>query len=168
MTGGEAALLLIAIGIAASLVCVLRPPERLLRRMGVPIEPTGEERRAAEGRAKMLLRQMLDPEEYEHLIKRGWLEVPSPSIPGRVYRVPYVQGMVEVVEDGISTMRLCVVPLRWVPDPDVVLIHKLMIEGDEARYLRVANRFPAGAARLHVPAWVERGTLPRGDGPAVD
>ena len=168
MTGGEAALLLIAIGIAAGLVCVLRPPERLLRRMGVPIEPTGEERRAAEGRAKTLLRQMLDPEEYERLIKRGWLEVPSPSIPGRVYRVPYVQGMVEVVEDGISTMRLCVVPLRWVPDPDVVLIHKLMIEGDEARYLRVANRFPAGAARLHVPAWVERGTLPRGDGPAAD
>lgn len=157
MSGGEAALLLIAVFVAAGLVCVLRPPERLLRRLGVPIEPTGEERRVAEQRAKVLLRQLLGAEEYESLIRRGWLEVPSPSIAGRIYRVPYFQGMVEVIEGGISTMRLCVVPLRWVPDPDVVIIHKLMIEGDEARYLRVANRFPAGSARLNVPTWWETG-----------
>ena len=155
MNGGEAALLLIAVFVAAVLLCVLRPSERLLRRLGVPIEPTGEERRAAEQRAKALLRQILGDDEYERLVKRGYLEVASPSIKGRVYRIPYFQGMVEVLEGGVSTMRLCVVPLRWVPDPDVVLIHKLMIEGDEARYLRVANRFPAGSSRLSVPIWWE-------------
>lgn len=155
MNGGEAALLLIAVFVAVVLLCVLRPPERLLRRLGVPIEPTGEERRLAEQRAKALLRQILGAEEYDRLLKRGYLEISSPSFNGRVYRIPYFQGMVEVLENGISTMRLCVVPLRWVPDPDVVLIHKLMIEGDEARYLRAANRFPAGASRLSVPIWWE-------------
>ncbi|HET8629663.1 MAG TPA: hypothetical protein VFL91_19770 [Thermomicrobiales bacterium] len=151
MSGGEAALLLLAAFVAACLICVLRPPEHLLRRLGIPIEPTGEERRVAEQRAKALLRQILGADDYERLLKRGYLEIPSPSIAGRVYRVPYFQGMVEVIEGGVSTMRLCVVPLRWVPDPDVVLMHKLMIEGDEARYIRVANRFPAGYSRLVVP-----------------
>jgi hypothetical protein len=157
ITGGEATLLLIAAFVAAGLACVLRPPERLLRRLGVPIEPTGEERRVAEGRAKVLLRQLVGEAEYERLVKRGYLEITSPSIPGRIYRVPYFQGMVDVIEDGVSTMRLCVVPTRWVPDPDVVIIHKLLIEGDEARYLRVANRFPAGSSRLIVPPWWETG-----------
>src|SRR6478672_7923038 len=141
MSGGEASLLLIAVFVAAGLACVLRPPERLLRRLGVPIEPTGEERRTAEQRARGLLRQMLGATEYDWLVKRGYLDIASPSIPSRLYRVPYFQGMVEVIEDGISTMRLCVVPTRWVPDPDVVIMHKLLIEGDEARYLRIANRF---------------------------
>ena len=150
--GGGAALLLLAAIVAVILVCLLHPPERLLRGLGIPIEPTGEERRLAEQRAKAMLRQLLGVDEYESLVKRGYLDVRSPSIAGRVYRIPYVQGMVEVIEAGVSTMRLCVVPLRWVPDPDVVLIHKLMIEGDEARYLRVANRFPTGYSRLIVPA----------------
>jgi hypothetical protein len=154
---GEAALLFIALIVAVGLVCVLRPPEQVLRRLGVPIEPTGEERRAAEQRARLLLRQVLGPEEHEGLVRRGYLEVPSPTIGGRVYRIPHVQGMVEVVEGGVATMRLCVVPLRWVPDPDIVLIHKLMIEGDEARYLCVANRFPAGSSRLTAPAWRDTG-----------
>jgi|SRR5436305_14473566 len=157
MIGGETALLLLAAFVAACLVCVLRPPERLLRRLGVPIEPSGEERCLAEQRARALLRQVLGGEEYESLVRRGYLEVPSPSIAGRIYRVPYFQGMVEVVEGGVSTMRLCVVPLRWVPDPDIVLMHKLMIEGDEARYIRVANRFPAGSSRLAAPDWWEPG-----------
>ena len=55
----EIILILIAIFVAAGLFCVVRPPERLLRRLGVPIEPTREERQVAEGRARVLLRQLL-------------------------------------------------------------------------------------------------------------
>ena len=157
MDGGEALLLLLAAFAASWLVCLVRPPERLLRWLGVPVEPIGIERRLAEQRARALLMRMLGPEAYEGLVKRGYLDVPSPSIAGRVYRVPYCQGMVEVIDAGIPTMRLCVVPLRWVPDPDIVLMHKLMIEGDEARYIRVANRFPPGSARLPLPDWWEPG-----------
>lgn len=156
--GGEAALLLIALLVTTGLACVLRPPEQLLRllgRLGIPIEPTGEERRAAEARARDLLRRQLGDAEYERLVKRGYLEIASPTIPGRTYRVPYFQGVVDVIEDGVLTMRLCVVPTRWVPDPDIVIMHKLLIEGDEGRYLRIANRFPAGSARLIIPPWLE-------------
>jgi hypothetical protein len=63
--------------------------------------------------------------------------------------------MVNVIEEGVATMQLCVVPTRWVPDPDIVIIHKLLIEGDEARYLRLANRFPAGVSRPIMPTWWE-------------
>jgi len=100
MSGGEASLLLIAVFVAAGLACVLRPPDRLLRRLGVPIEPTGEERRTAEQRARGLLRQMLGATEYDRLVKRGYLDIASPSIPSRLYRVPYFQGMVEVIAQG--------------------------------------------------------------------
>lgn len=155
ISGSEATLILLAIVVAIGLFLVFRPPERLLQRLGVPVEPTKEERLLAESRAKLLLRQLLGAEEYERVARRGYLEVPSPSIPDRLYRVPYFQGMVDVIEGGVATMRLCVVPARWVPDADVVIMHKLLIEGDEARYLRVANRFPAGSARLIVPPWWE-------------
>ncbi len=155
ISGSEATLILLAIVVAIGLFLIFRPPERLLQRLGVPVEPTKEERLLAESRAKLLLRQLLGAEEYERVARRGYLEVPSPSIPDRLYRVPYFQGMVDVIEGGVATMRLCVVPARWVPDADVVIMHKLLIEGDEARYLRVANRFPAGSARLIVPPWWE-------------
>ena len=162
ITGGEATLLLIAAFVVIGLGCVLRPPERLLRvpeqllrRLGVQFEPTGEERQAAEQRARALLRGMIGDDEFERLTRRGYLDVPSTLVPGRIYRVPYFQGMVNVIEGGVATMQLCVVPTRWVPDPEIVIIHKLLIEGDEARYLRLANRFPAGVSRLVMPTWWE-------------
>lgn len=155
MSGGEATLLLIAAFVVVGLACVLRPPERLLRRLGIPLEPTGAERHEAEQRARVLLRQLIGDAEFERLTKRGYLDVPSALVPGRIYRIPYFQGMVNVIEGGIATMQLCVLPTRWVPEPDVVIIHKLMIEGDEARYLRLANRFPAGSSRLMTPSWWE-------------
>jgi len=38
-------------------------------------------------------------------------------------------------------MRLCVGPVDPLPDADVVLIHKLMIEANEDEYLKAANVF---------------------------
>lgn len=153
MSGGEALLLLIAAFVAAGLACVLVPPEPLLRLLGRPPAPTGEERREAEQRAKALLGNLIGGEEFERLVKRGYLDVPSGMVPERIYRIPYFQGMISVIEGGIATMQLCLVPTRWVPDADVVIIHKLLIEGDEARYLRLANRFPTGTSRLIMPSW---------------
>jgi hypothetical protein len=155
ISGSEIILILLALVVATGLFLIMRPPEQLLRRLGVPVEPTKEERLVAEGRANLLLRQLLGDEEFERFARRSYLDVPSPSISERVYRVPSSQGMVDVIEGGIATMRLCVVPTRWVPDADVVIMHKLLIEGDEARYLRVANRFPAGSSRLIIPPWWE-------------
>jgi hypothetical protein len=38
-------------------------------------------------------------------------------------------------------MRLCVQPIEYLPDADVVVLHKLMIEADEENYLLRANKY---------------------------
>lgn len=98
----------------------------------------------AEKRADSLLQLVLTPEQNLELDYRGYLEVASPSRQGRVYRVPKGRGMVSVFEEGRAVMSLCVQPVEWVPGADVVLMHKLMIEGNEEDYLKTANQFEPG------------------------
>jgi len=96
---------------------------------------------AAKARAEQLLMEMLSPEDYQHLARRGYIEVRSPNVPERLYRVPKYRGRIHVYEAGQPVMSLCVQPVQLLPDADVVLIHKLMIEANEQEYLRIANRF---------------------------
>ena len=97
--------------------------------------------REAAARAEALLRELLGAEPYAQLVRRGYLEVPSPSDPRRTYRIPHRRGTVKVYVGGVPLMALCVQSVEPIPDGDAVLMHKLMIEGSEAEYLRVANRF---------------------------
>ncbi len=97
--------------------------------------------REAQERAEALLRELLTVEEQRQLNRQGYLEVQSPSRPRRVYRVPRHQGQVKVYEGGVPVMALCVQSVEPIPDGDAVIMHKLMIEGNEAAYLRTANRF---------------------------
>jgi hypothetical protein len=97
----------------------------------------------AERRAETLLRDMLAPEEYRRLLTTGFLEIASPTRPDRVYRIPRGPGQVLVEERGRVLERLCVQPeVAGLPEADVVLLHKLLIESDEERYLATANHFP--------------------------
>ena len=98
--------------------------------------------RVATRRAHDLLMSLLTYEEFAQLITHDYLEVRSPSDPRRVYRIPAHGGQVTVYEDGRAKLRLCVLPLRPMPDDDVVAMHKLMIEGNEREYLARANKFP--------------------------
>jgi hypothetical protein len=102
---------------------------------------------AADHRAETLLRNSLTREEYRSLRTRAYLEIPSPSYPSRVYRIPRGPGQVAVYESGHITERLCVQPLEPLPEADVVLMHKLLIEADESRYLATANHFPRAVWR---------------------
>ena len=95
----------------------------------------------AERRAADLLRDVLTPEQFRQLTWSGYLEVPSSTEPQRVYRVPLAKGYVQVVEHGRTVMRLCVQPIEYLPDADVVVLHKLMIEADEENYLLKANKY---------------------------
>ncbi len=95
----------------------------------------------AERRAVDLLRDLLTPEQERQLLWRGYLEIPSPTEPRRVYRVPRVNGYVQVVENGRAIMRLCLQPVESLPDADVVVLHKLMIEANEEMYLQKANKY---------------------------
>jgi hypothetical protein len=132
-------LLLVALLLLIAWV-IVRPLPRLPGQ-GDSARPSYAERLAAQARAEELLCGVLGPEAFRDLIRRGYLEVPSPSIRNRVYRIPNARGQVEVFEDGQLVMKLCVVPTKALPDGDVVLMHKLMIEANEDYYLKVANRF---------------------------
>jgi hypothetical protein len=95
----------------------------------------------AERRATDLLRDTLTAEQFHQLAWRGYLEIPSPTAPQRVYRVPRSKGYVQVLENGRAIMRLCLQPVECLPDADVVVLHKLMIEGNEETYLQKANKY---------------------------
>ena len=95
----------------------------------------------AERRAASLLRDMLTAEQCRQLVWRGYLEIPSPSTSQRVYRVPRTRGYVQVLEHGRAVMRLCIQPVECLPDADVVVLHKLMIEANEEFYLQKANKY---------------------------
>ena len=98
--------------------------------------------REANERAEKVVKAVLSPEETQQLQQSGFLDIPSPGYPGRVYRVPSGQGMVAVIESGRCVERLCAQSTTPIPDRELVLIHKLMIEGNEQEYLQTANHFP--------------------------
>lgn len=96
----------------------------------------------AERRAATLLRDILTPEQRRQLLWRGYLDVQSPSAADRVYRVPRANGgFVQVIQNGKAVMRLCVQPVERLPDADVIILHKLMIEANEEHYLQNANKY---------------------------
>jgi hypothetical protein len=95
----------------------------------------------AERRAQQLINQMLTRDQLAQLNGLGFIELRSRLIPSRAYRVPRRRGQVQVYEEGRHAGSLCIQPTRWVPDGDLVLMHKLMIEGNETEYLRTANFF---------------------------
>jgi hypothetical protein len=92
---------------------------------------------------------MLTDAQYHQLTNRGYLEVASPSAPQRAYRIPYAGGRVRMYERGHVVCELCLRSVTWLPQSDILLLHKLMIESDEANYLATANHF-APAADAHV------------------
>ena len=93
--------------------------------------------------ADQILRAVLTDEQYGQLIQQRYIDIPSPSEPKRIYRVPKHSGLVQVREEENVTMWLCLRPVEWMPDDDIVVIHKLMIEADEETYLQKANQlFP--------------------------
>ena len=101
----------------------------------------------SERRATSLLREMLTPEEFRQLTWLGYVDIASPSNENRTYRVPRTRGYVQVLDDGRAVMRLCLQPTERIPDADVVLLHKLMIQANETSYLDKANKFPYREAR---------------------
>lgn len=103
---------------------------------------------SAEGRARAMLREVLSEGEYQQLMKYGYLEIGSPSIEQRVYRIPGAGGLVRVYDHGTAVMELCLQPAEPLPDGDVVVLHKLMIEGNEQEYLAKANHFAPGIISL--------------------
>jgi hypothetical protein len=102
---------------------------------------TRDDQLLADLRAQAMLCEVLTEQEQQNLARNGYLEVPSPSKSSRSYRIPGRRGQVTLCEDGVPIATLCVQPTVPVPDADLVVMHKVLIEADEATYLSVANRF---------------------------
>lgn len=102
----------------------------------------GLDRRVTDARAEELLRAILDESEWSQLKTLRFLDVASLTHRQRFYRIPLMDGMVNVFEDGKPIQRLCIQPINSLPRYDVIAIHKLMIEGNEQEYLARANAFP--------------------------
>ncbi|HET8629883.1 MAG TPA: hypothetical protein VFL91_20880 [Thermomicrobiales bacterium] len=131
--------------------------------------PTRAQRRAARARAARTLAALLTAEERAQLRRRGYLAVPSRAVPGRVYRIPRGGDRVEVYEGGRHVATLCVEPAAPLPAPERVLLHKLLLEGDERAYLRAARAFPAPPAPWDVArAWLARGRATTGADDGAD
>lgn len=116
--------------------------ERLMRTFEFPpalLHPEANERATA------LLRAHLTRKEWKQLNERGYVEVASPSVPGRVYRIPRSRGMVTLYQNSVPVVRLCIGPADVLPRDDVVLMHLITIRGNEQEYLETANPFPARA-----------------------
>jgi hypothetical protein len=101
-------------------------------------------RTKADRQALALVREVLSADEFAQLRWRRRLDVPSPNNPERIYRIPRRGGFVWVFERGVHVMWVCVQPTEPLPEDDVVLMHRTMIQADEEHYLASSNCFLIG------------------------
>lgn len=98
-------------------------------------------------RAEILLRDSVTRQQYQHLLTFGYMEIPSRLYPNRYYRIPRERRRVQVYEAAETHLgaaprklgELCVIACEPMPDADLVLAHKWLIEADEQKYLNTAN-----------------------------
>jgi hypothetical protein len=105
-------------------------------------EEARNRRLAAESQAEALLRECLTAGEWDQLTQRGYLEVMSPSVGDRSYRIPRTGGRPVMYEGIRPVAQLCIYPAEWLPQADVILVHLLMLRANEDQYLATANHFP--------------------------
>jgi hypothetical protein len=91
-------------------------------------------------RAQALVRQVLSEGEYAELRREGFLQLPSRSQPGRVYRIPAGGSPVAALEPDGRVVYLCLQPAEPIPREELVVVQKVLLEGAEEEYWRRANR----------------------------
>lgn len=92
-------------------------------------------------RAEALLRGVLDEAEYQQLTKCGYFDLRSPSEVERIYRIPRYCGLVRMYEHGVAVRELCVQSVEPLPTADILVMHKIMIQGNEQEYLACARKY---------------------------
>lgn len=110
-------------------------------------------------RARRLLRRSLTPAQRLEFDRRRSFTLQAPS--GTTYRIGYAASLnIEVLcPAGKVRYRLCAVPEGLLPIPDIMLAQKLMLETQEADFLRIAARYevwPELRSRRGARAWNPR------------
>ena len=101
-------------------------------------------RREAAHRADALVQRVLSEAERAQLRRNGFLEVLSSGVSGRKYRIPRGGSPVAVLEPDGRVLYLCLQPDSAMAQAEVVVAHKLLLEGAEEDYWQRAN--PVGRA----------------------
>jgi len=103
-----------------------------------------EKRRAeevkAEATAKELLDAFLTPEQQQTMEKINAIAVKSQN--NKTYLVKKGERVQELNDAGKVVAEYCIVPQAQLPLHDRMLIQKLMLENNEAEFLKTANRTP--------------------------
>ncbi len=98
-------------------------------------------RQAAEVRAEGLLRRYLSEEQQHELDKHNYFTVRSQS--GQLFQINRGRAGNVYRLDGLTRKpveRFCIHPVEYVPDSDTMLSQKIMLEIDEASFVKTANR----------------------------
>lgn len=103
-------------------------------------------RRSARERARGALLAHLSDEQKDTLERLGWFLVEG-GVSRQRYRIraePNLVGNIDVLQDERVLHRLCAhCDTNEIPFHDHLLAQKLMLEGDENEFLRIANRHGA-------------------------
>lgn len=93
----------------------------------------------AKERAERLLISQLNAVQLQQLKEMDAFMV---ELQTRRYKVRRGQRVIELDKDGKQVAQYCIHPTDSVPPADVMLSQKLLLEHDEAAFLRIANRTP--------------------------
>lgn len=98
------------------------------------------DREVARKKAEALLQESLDLKQREQFDKTRWFYVIGQS--GKRYRIRHgwIGNIDEIGEKDMVVAGYCIHPQIQVPIEDSMLIQKLMLEGDEQRFLEIANK----------------------------
>lgn len=93
---------------------------------------------AAESRADQLLTSLLTPSQAQEYRDQKRFEL---QINGKTYRINKGRaGNVQLIEGGKPVAQYCAHPDIWVPNGDNMVAQMLMLQTDEAMFLKTANR----------------------------
>lgn len=109
-------------------------------------EATRIARELASSKARSLLLENLDPDQRTSFERGSTFEVLSRD-GKRIYQVRYgTAGNVFLMKNGRPVKRFCIHPADSnIPTEDVMLVQKLMIEGAEDEFVRIANKTDVAA-----------------------
>lgn len=97
-------------------------------------------RKLADEKAEVLLRRFLNPKQRAELDEFGYFHVWARD--GFKYRITrnYGHNVARVDPETDKLLkRFCVVPKVSIPSPDRLLAHKLLLESDVERFIKIAN-----------------------------
>ncbi len=104
-----------------------------------------------EERAEKLLWRQLSSQQQSALRRRGYIEISSRQMRGRIYRIPR-HGPVAVYDGGRLTSYLCIRTWEPLTEAGRMLVHKVLLEAAERGFLQVAGvLWPGRGMPAHRP-----------------